>query len=126
MSEIIREIMGPFSTLLPSKMISCRVPLINYETLEAEAAVHGLTLAGFARRRLIARTDTDRELAALRREILQHIAGSPRANAEAAPDVVILEALLLLRRSSPPQVVAQVHGELQALGLTPFQLDGRR
>ncbi len=112
--------------MLTTKMISCRVPLINYETLEAEAAVHGMTLAGFARRRLIARTDTDRELAALRREILQHIAGSPRGTAEKGQDLITLEALLLLRRSSPPQVVAQVHGEFQALGLTPFALEGSR
>lgn len=112
--------------MLTSRMISVRLPLMEYETLEAEAVARGMTLAGFARERIIARSRVDAELSALRREVLQHIAGSPRSGGDKGLDVVSLEALLLLRRSSPPQVVAQVHGEFQALGLTPFQLKGGR
>lgn len=111
-----------------TRMITIRVPDADFELLESEAARHGRPLSTFARERLLSHVRWNADLQQLRQEVLQALAGdrasatdgAPTPSADAAAPL-LLEALLLLRRAAPPQVVAQVHGELTRHGVAAYQ-----
>ena len=63
----------------------------------------------------------DNEIDALRQEVRRLTAGAGGGASTPSGDAVSIESLLLLRRASPPQAVAQVHGELTRHGLAAFQ-----
>lgn len=109
-----------------TRLFTVRIPVSDYEFLEDEAALKRMPLSAFARERILRQAHWEADLARLRREILEALAADRyRASVErnSSTDAVMLEALMLLRRSAPPQTVAQVQGELRSRGLTPFQLN---
>ncbi len=108
-----------------SRVISVRLSAEDFDVLEREAARHDKSVSTFARDRMMSHVRWNGDLQALRSEVLQHIAGGPKAAGEApggeAIDRLLLEAVMLLRRASPPQTIAQVHGEMSRRGVTAYQ-----
>lgn len=104
-----------------TKLFTLRLPADDFALLEREAARAGLPVSTFARERMMSETRVLGEIDALRQEVRRLTAGAGGGASTPSGDAVSIKSLLLLRRASPPQAVAQVHGELTRHGLAAFQ-----
>ena len=125
-TSYITKTSEPLAYMNVTRMISIRLSEVDFEILEQEAARHHKPVSAFARERLMSHVRWNRDLTALRNEVLQDRAARPNseegAMGQAGVDHLLLEALLLLRRAAPPQTLAQVHGEMARYGFATFQL----
>lgn len=103
--------------LLLERPVSFRLSAETHRKYEAAAAQIGMRLSQYLRFRLETEDTVSEHVSQLRLTLLD--TGKPACSAE-HPDPVLLELLLLTRRTAAPSDLRATHAELQRQGIAPW------